>query len=136
MKKFAVVLGVSGLVAQDVVAAPPLSLSGYLPETVEEACAQMNEAPNIAACKIVAATEGAPRRIIVSVTGQQYAAAYTLAATTIGTISCKHAPTVITIAVSVTGPTYRTFDMWCSPANRAIKLMRGWRTADVTEMQK
>lgn len=127
------VLAISGLVTQGAVAEG--SLSGYLPDTVEEACAQMDEA-DVASCQIMQATDKAPYRIIVTVDSQDFATAYTLAATALGTLSCKTVPTIITVGVGINDTKARSFEMWCSPASPSIKLKRAWRTMDVTQTPK
>src|SRR5688572_6250794 len=123
----------SGLVAQGACADEQNgSLAGYLPDTVEEACKQMNTADD-AGCQIAPATDKVPYRIIIAIHNVEHQAAYTLAATTLGTISCKTTPTIITVGVDVNGDAFKSFDMWCSPASPNLKLAKGWRTHKLSE---
>lgn len=128
MKKILIGLLAMSFVAQGTMAAG--ALSGFLPETIEGACSQINAA-NGSMCRIIPASDSYPYRILILVETQEQATAYTLAATALGTLSCKNLPTVITFGVSVKDSVFRTFDMWCSPENRNIKLMHGWQTVDL-----
>jgi hypothetical protein len=131
-----IILVLSGLVAQGAGASEPSgSLAGYLPDTVEEACKQMNTADD-AGCEIVPASEKVPYRIVIAIHNVEHQTAYTLAATTLGTISCKRTPTIITVGIDVNGDAFRSFDMWCSPTSPNIKLMRGWRTHKLSEKRQ